>query len=81
MLTLIGVLLGVILAYFLAVAVLGLIPVNAGFRPQPDGVRIYVINNGVHSDIVLPARSATMDWTREPPIEDFRELAAPLPWA
>lgn len=80
MLMLIGVLLGVILAYFLAVGVLGIIPVNAGFKPQPGGVRVYVINNGVHSDIVLPARSDAMDWTRELPIEDFRALSAPLPW-
>jgi uncharacterized protein (TIGR02117 family) len=71
---------GLVASYFAALAILGLVPVNSDFRPTPDGVRIYVINNGVHSDIVLPARSDIIDWTQQFPVSEFRNLPSPLPY-
>lgn len=43
-----------------------LIPRHASFRPTPDGVPIYVVSNGMHTDVVLPLREPRtgQDWLR-----------------
>ncbi|WP_159452116.1 DUF2459 domain-containing protein [Hymenobacter roseosalivarius] len=33
-----------------------LVPVNRDFRQTPDGIQVFVVSNGVHSDLVLPVR-------------------------
>lgn len=38
------------------------IPVNTAFHPDLRGVRIAVLHNGVHADLVLPLQTAQMDW-------------------
>ena len=63
-----GVLGGLVAAYLLAALIGGAIPVNRGWQQSRDGVRIYVIDNGVHTDLVLPKVAAGVDW---------RELARP----
>jgi uncharacterized protein (TIGR02117 family) len=67
-------------AYLLVALVLALIPLNADFRPTADGIPIYVRTNGVHAELVLPTRSAGVDWSVDHPPSDMRSLAAPLPW-
>lgn len=66
--------------YLLAAAALALVPVNADFRPDPDGIPIYVRTNGVHAELVLPTQAAGIDWTDDHPATDMRALPAPLPW-
>ncbi|MCC3156772.1 TIGR02117 family protein [Hymenobacter sp. 15J16-1T3B] len=41
-----------------------LVPRHPGFRPTPDGVPIYVVSNGFHTDVVLPVREprSGQDW-------------------
>ncbi|MEI9926457.1 MAG: TIGR02117 family protein [Sphingomonas sp.] len=46
----------------LAIAIGGAIPVNADWRQASAGVRIYVADNGVHTDLVLPMRAEGVDW-------------------
>ena len=60
---------GAPLLYLLAAVVAGLIPVNREFAPpgRDDGIAIYVRTNGVHAELVLPARGAH-DWTHEFPL-------------
>lgn len=43
-----------------------LVPRHADFRPTPDGVPIYVVSNGMHTDVVLPLREPRtgQDWLR-----------------
>jgi uncharacterized protein (TIGR02117 family) len=53
--------------YGAAAVVLGLIPVNADFRPADAGVAIYVRANGVHTDIVVPHIHRLHDWRAEFP--------------
>jgi len=67
-------------AYLLAALVLALIPLNADFRPSPDGIPIHVRTNGVHAELVLPTRSADVDWSIDHPASDMRALAAPMRW-
>ena len=50
------------MALYVAIIVVGLIPVNNDFQPPENGVEIFVISNPVHADIVLPIRSDTIDW-------------------
>ena len=67
-------------AYLAAALVLGLIPVNAEFRPAADGVAIFLRTNGVHAELVLPTKAEGVDWSGDLRAGDMRNLAAPLPW-
>lgn len=53
-----------ILAYAMAAVLGSAIPANRHWRPAAEGVRVYVADNGIHTDLVLPAA-------------DFRDLARP----
>jgi uncharacterized protein (TIGR02117 family) len=67
-------------AYLLVAVVLAMIPLNADFRPSADGIPVYVRTNGVHAELVLPTRSADLDWSADHPASDMRALAAPMQW-
>lgn len=43
------------------------VPVNRQFRQTPDGVPIYVVSNGFHSDVVVPLREprTQTDWLQK----------------
>ena len=48
---------------YLAAALLGsLVPVNRSWSEPADGVTIYLADNGIHADLVLPVRAAGLDW-------------------
>jgi uncharacterized protein (TIGR02117 family) len=65
-------LLWIVIAYFL-VLVIGLIPVNNDFQqpPEGEGVDIFLVSNPVHSDIVLPIKTDTIDWSDTFPPDSF----------
>ena len=63
-------------AYLLAALVGSLVPVNGSWSEPEKGVTIYLANNGLHSDIVMPASAQGLDWTQFVPKRDF---AAPNP--
>ncbi|WNO54437.1 TIGR02117 family protein [Stakelama saccharophila] len=50
------------LAYGLAGLVGGAIPVNTGRVAPERGIRVYVADNGIHTDIVLPVTAGGNDW-------------------
>lgn len=52
----------VIAGYALAAVAGSAIPVNSGWKQAAAGVRVYVIDNGVHTDLVLPVTAAGVDW-------------------
>jgi len=64
------------IAYLLAALAGSLLPVNRAWSEPDQGITIYLANNGVHSDIVMPARAQGLDWTPLVPKSDF---AAPNP--
>jgi uncharacterized protein (TIGR02117 family) len=76
-------LLGAPLLYVLLALVLGLIPLNREFGPSTrddDGIVIYLRTNGVHAELVLPARGPH-DWASEFPllsIVDYAKLQSLL---
>ena len=60
-----------VLAYLAAALTLGLIPVHRDWRPPEQGIEVFVASNGVHTDFVLPVRSAGMDWFAQFPFAHF----------
>jgi uncharacterized protein (TIGR02117 family) len=64
---------------YLLVALVGsLVPVNRGWTEADDGITVYLANNGVHGDIVMPVMAEGLDWEPLVPKSDF---AAPDPEA
>lgn len=64
-------------ALYLAAALAGsLIPVNAGWREPGQGITIYLADNGIHADLVMPAKADGLDWT---PLLPKSAFAAPDP--
>lgn len=64
--------------YLIAALMGSLIPVNRGWSEPDEGITIFIANNGIHSDIVMPAKAEGLDWTPYVPKSDF---AAPDPQA
>jgi len=60
-----------ILLYFAAALVGSLIPVNRGWTEPAQGTTIYLADNGVHADIVMPVAAQGLDWRRYFPGKDF----------
>lgn len=51
-------------------------PANTGPVQQPSAIEAWVLSNGVHTDLVLPIRSAAVDWRQLFPLTDFRAVPA-----
>lgn len=68
------------LAYLLAALVGGLVPVNRGWTEPERGITIYVADNGVHADLVLPVRAAGLDWDRFVSRDGARAAPADARW-
>lgn len=67
---------GGLLAFYAIFVLVGLWPVNRDFVEDPDGVPIYVLSGPVHTDIVVPVRTADWDWTEHIPSSSFAADAA-----
>lgn len=52
-----------VLGYILTATLLKWIPTNRKARPNAEGTTMWVISNGAHSDLILPVRTADIDWT------------------
>ncbi len=65
-------------AYLLAALLGSLIPVNRGWVEPERGVTIYLADNGIHTDIIMPAAAQGLDWS---PLVPKRDFAAPHPAA
>jgi uncharacterized protein (TIGR02117 family) len=64
-------------ALYLAGALLGsLIPVNSGWKEPPHGVTVYIADNGIHADLILPLKAEGLDWA---PLLPRSDLAAAGP--
>lgn len=47
------------------------IPVHRDWRNPTSGIPVFVESNGVHTDFIVPVRSATIDWSRHLPYRWF----------
>jgi uncharacterized protein (TIGR02117 family) len=55
-------LLAVPAAYLLAALIGSLLPVNLGWTEAEQGTTVYLADNGVHADIVMPVKAQGLDW-------------------
>ncbi|MEO6580157.1 MAG: TIGR02117 family protein [Sphingomicrobium sp.] len=66
-------------ALFLIAALLGgLISVNRAWIEPNNGITIYIADNGIHADLVLPVQAAGLDWS---PLVPRSDMASPPPSA
>lgn len=63
----IGVIIGIIVVYVILVLLLPYIPVTKKPVSEPQNVTIYILTNGMHTDLVMPVKSDVMDWNNEIP--------------
>lgn len=59
------------LLYLIAAYTVPLITVNNDFRNGENGIKLFVVSNGVHTDVVLPAKTPFKDWTLAFPKDSF----------
>ena len=62
------------LVTYATILLVGLIPVNNDFvASNESGVRIYVVSNAVHADIIVPASNTVVDWPGRFSNTEFRD--------
>ena len=54
-----------LLLYLVAVLLISRITVNRDAAQTDDGVTVFILSNGVHTDIVVPIRNDIKDWSQE----------------
>jgi uncharacterized protein (TIGR02117 family) len=68
-------------ALYMAAALIGsLVPVNGGWSEPDEGITIYLADNGIHTDIVMPARAQGLDWAPFVPKDDTAAAPAAAQW-
>jgi uncharacterized protein (TIGR02117 family) len=56
--------------YLVSAIFLSIIPVNSGFKePKKETYYIYLASNGVHIDIILPAKDSLFNWIQALPFD------------
>ena len=54
-----------LMTYLLIVTLLSFVSVNDGLVKSRKEIPIYILTNGVHTDVVLPLKSEHYDWTNQ----------------
>ena len=66
--------------YLVAALVGSLVPVNRGWTEPDQGITIYLADNGIHTDIVMPASAQGLDWAPFVPRSDMQAAPANARW-
>lgn len=61
-----------LLLYILAAFLLSRITVNGNAENQSKDISIYIMTNGVHTDLVVPVKSEIKDWSEEIKFENTK---------
>jgi hypothetical protein len=61
-----------VVLYVLTAVLLTIIPVNTDFKEDLNGVEIFVTTNGVHTNICMPVKQRSFDWSQTIDFTDFR---------
>lgn len=77
---LLAALLAVPALYLLAALAGSLIPVNRGWTEPAQGTTIYLADNGIHVDIIMPVKAQGLDWTPLLPRRDFAAVDPGAAW-
>lgn len=50
---------------YLTIALIGItIPINSDYKPEEGDIEIFIISNGVHTDVCLPVKSKLINWAK-----------------
>ena len=66
--------------YLLAALVGSLVAVNRGWSEPDQGITVYLADNGIHADLVMPVRAAGLDWEPLVPRSDFAAVDPAARW-
>jgi uncharacterized protein (TIGR02117 family) len=61
--------------YFFFVFYLGYSTANRNFVEDKSGVEIFLVSNGVHTDIVVPADNSICNWRKKINYHDFKNVS------
>jgi len=68
-------------ALYLFAALAGsLVPVNPGWTEPAQGTLVYLADNGVHADIIMPVKANGLDWAPLIPKNDFAAISPDMRW-
>jgi len=56
--------------YLVAALIGSLTPVNRGWIEPEQGMTVYIADNGIHADIVMPVKALGLDWAQFVPRSD-----------
>ena len=57
-----------------------LVPVNRGWTEPAEGTTVYIADNGIHADIIMPVQAQGLDWAPLIPSSDFAAAAPDARW-
>ena len=57
--------LGFLFLYVVSVVLISKIPVNSDVSQENKSITIFILSNGVHTDIVVPIKNNTKDWSTD----------------
>lgn len=66
--------------YLVAALVGSLVPVNRGWTEPSEGTAIYIADNGIHADIVMPVKAQGLDWAPLIKKSDFAAVPPDVRW-
>jgi uncharacterized protein (TIGR02117 family) len=66
--------------YMIAALIGSILPVNRGWTESGIGTTIYIADNGIHTDIIMPVEAQGLDWARLLPKSDFAAVPADATW-
>ena len=67
-------------AYLLGALLGSLIPVNRDWAEAGQGTTVYLADNGIHADIIMPVRVEGLDWGPIVPESDVAAAPTDAPW-
>ncbi len=70
LLKIVGFILGVVFLYVILSLLIPMIPVRAEKTDDPKIVELYILTNGVHTDLVVPVKTQYIDWSAKLPYEN-----------
>jgi len=66
--------------YFTAALIGSLVPVNRGWTEPAQGTTIYIADNGIHADIIMPVQADGLNWSTMFPGRDFAAVPPGARW-
>ncbi len=67
-------------AYMVAALAGSFVPVNSGWTEPEQGITIYLADNGIHTDIIMPADAESLDWAKLVPRSDSATAPTNARW-